>query len=1201
MKTFIIIDHSLCNLQGHHYECSLSVAESAARQGYEPIIVANKAFPKTLYPNNIKVIPAFEVDWFDNPVSSKEKNKILDFFDFLENHPLEKLSEKINHKFQFYFRYWELTQPKLKALLEKIKGSTSRLLNWIQQDIDLLRSIPFSNTLWGIFKIIWGLVRYILATFLRKVNKALIKLLTPKNESFKDTLSNIFKEIKLTSEDEVFIHTIGIKQVEDVYHYLASADLSKMPRFHILLRRDIDDPLVVYAPGMGLKAIFDNCYNSQLWPDKIQFYTDTDDLIQRYNSLSNVKLYKIPIPFRQEKLTQIVEKADKNKPVHLVYLGDARPEKGYHYLPNIVEYLWTDYIQPGKIKVTIQSNFSIEGGEGLIPQARLALERYPDSKVKLIKTAMSADDYYQLLAEADALILPYDTNSYRFRTSGVLTEALAAGKPVIVPQNSWLGKQVDSSRASLYENSDEIPKKVIEIVENLDRFSESARKFSKRWLEQNSPDSLVKTLLDGKDNNYVDYIEENKVESDINHKKVINNIPKLLPKILLVIESDFLLDQEADNNSFSNYLEYLGLCGYEVYGLFFTNKQERKGENYEPFYHQVYPVIDRLFQEFSVNLKERWIIDYGSPDLIPDNFSLKEYIKEVLNNKNSFKRNLIERYNLSIPSDLSQLLQTNQFDVIFLNSIVSYSIIDRFNIKQSSIICEVPEIASYQYAVNNHRDIEQEDYQLECQLLNQCDALIFHHQYELEKIKETINKPQAYVISGNENSNQTDYYQTMDQVFKALLNDRAIPLKATGEKVAILYPWGDILERKSGASKRVGLLIDYLKLQSYQVRLFTTGDAKDFREDGVHYTYYQQSYQDYCLINDLYKDAYQSWFDALNFETEQNNQTSENSKLSDHWLPWIYYQYRFDSGFIDYVKKIAEWADTVILEYPFWALTVGEICHQLQTQLLITAHDILAQQLDLETLIGKIALAEEIKALKQADHLICVSETDQNFLKQYQLSSTVIPNPINLEQDTSDDLLLEVALPKINSPFCLFVGSQHQPNIEAVKIIQQIAKDFLTDYPDIACQFVIVGSCCEPEEKNNFIALGKVSDQELSALYYRASLILSPILSGTGTSLKIVEAMAYGKLVLGTNVAFRGYSVESGEQCLICDRLDDYSHIITQWLNNSQKRENIEKNAQEFAKNYDYRNLYYSYKQLIEKSDKLIRELPEISQRQQQH
>ncbi|MGK7958796.1 MAG: glycosyltransferase, partial [Crocosphaera sp.] len=116
--------------------------------------------------------------------------------------------------------------------------------------------------------------------------------------------------------------------------------------------------------------------------------------------------------------------------------------------------------------------------------------------------------------------------------------------------------------------------------------------------------------------------------------------------------------------------------------------------------------------------------------------------------------------------------------------------------------------------------------------------------------------------------------------------------------------------------------------------------------------------------------------------------------------------------------------------------------------------------------------------------------------------------------------------------------------------------------------------------------LGKVSDQDLAWLYHHAALILSPILLGTGTSLKTVEAMAYGKALLGTNVAFRGYSVESGKEGIICDRLDEYPHLIANLLNEPQKRQEIGKKAQLFSKNYDYRRLYSSYHQLIQAASK---------------
>ncbi|WP_267383234.1 hypothetical protein [Cyanobacterium sp. uoEpiScrs1] len=68
----------------------------------------------------------------------------------------------------------------------------------------------------------------------------------------------------------------------------------------------------------------------------------------------------------------------------------------------------------------------------------------------------------------------------------------------------------------------------------------------------------------------------------------------------------------------------------------------------------------------------------------------------------------------------------------------------------------------------------------------------------------------------------------MDDVLSSLLKRQALSLQNNYKKIAILYPWGYILERKSGASKRVGLLTDYLKSESYQVWLFTTGEKKIF-------------------------------------------------------------------------------------------------------------------------------------------------------------------------------------------------------------------------------------------------------------------------------------------------------------------------------------------------------------------------------------
>ncbi|HAC66149.1 MAG TPA: glycosyl transferase family 1 [Cyanothece sp. UBA12306] len=1194
MNKFIIVDHSLCNLQGHHYECSVSVAEAAARQGYQPIIIANRTFPKELSHPNIKIIPSFEVDWFNNPVnlyqSQSWRSYLQKFVEFLNGQPVRKLYKKTQETIQLKLAYWNLTQPKLRLFLEKVQGSTLRLWSWINKDIELLRSIPLSNTVWGIIKIIWGLFRFILNLVINKINQKLLKLLTPKTTSFRATLEEVLKNIKATPEDQVFIHTIGIEQVEELYHLLTSDSFSVKSKFHIMLRRDIEDSLVINAKGIGLKRILEQFYESQLWPERIKFYTDTEDLVQRHNTLSPIIFGQIPIPFRQEKLKQFTRNTTSSKPINIVYLGDARPEKGYQHLPSVIDALWTDYVKPEKIKFTIQSNFNIDGGIGDIPIARLKLETYPSDKVSLIKEAMSPDDYYQLLVEADLLILPYDANSYRIRTSGVLTEALAAGKPVVVPANSWLAKQVDSSRAVSYGEVNEIPKSIIKIIENLASFTEAAQQFSCPWKEKNSPDSLVKFLLK-KPNIYPKDIklDAQNIDANLPSSTIINYS---VTKILLIVEGDCLLEQNFQQKLMVKHIQYLSDCGYEIYGLFFPSNLNSKKENFDNFTAQLNQVITEINQDIS--LTQTCIVNYSITNSIPHQINPEQYIQDVYHNQSSLERDLVERYNLDIPPYFRQLLETSQFDLIFINSIASWSIIDKFSLNQLPIICEFTEILSYQYALNNHRDISPLEYQLECQLLNQCNALLVHHDYELEKIREKVHNPQAYILPFeqkrelNKLSHQK-YFSLMDEIFVSLLEEKASIWKQGQKKIAILYPWGDILERKSGASKRVGLLIDYLKLQSYNIWVFTTGTAQDFRQDNIHYTYYQQSHAEYYLVKNIYADAYKSWSNTLKLTLNNQNNLSQTIDELNHWLPWIYYQYRFDKDFIEEIEKLAEWADVIILEYPFWALTVADICRQYQTKLIITAHDILCEQLDLSTISGKIALAEEIEGLKQADHLICVSLKDRDFLTQYGLNPQVIPNPVDLDFDKFINNGKEISkkYPKsllnlTDQPFCLFVGSQHPPNLEAVQKIRQIAQDFLREYPDLYCNFIVVGSCCPKEYQNNFFSLGKVDNQLLSFLYQQASLIISPLLKGTGTSLKIMEAMAYGKVIIGTNIAFRGYPVKSEQDAIICDQLTDYPKQIAKIITTPEKARIIGENATQLAQDYDYRHLYSLYKELIE-------------------
>ena len=1156
MNKFIIIDHSLCNLQGHHYECSISVAEAAVRAGYQPIILANRALSRSLLSTEIRIMPVFDVDWFNQPmVIRKEKSN-------QENPEKKTFKEYINY--QLYI--WNYKYPKCSIFGEKVEGSTKRSKEWLKKDWQLLRSIPLSNTLWGLSKIIWGLIRFIFGLGLKGISKIRKKLgkpsqvLASKNQSFTETLAEILPTLNLTPDDQVLIHTFGIEQLEELYYFLEKSDRVSLPTYHLLFRRDTDEPLVINAKGMGLKICLQAFYDSQLWPNKIRFYTDTEDLVRKHNALSPVQLSQVPIPFRQEKLVNPLTQEIKDF-VHIVYLGDARSEKGYQHLPNLIDALWSTYLQPNKIKFTIQSNYNIQGGEVEILAAKLALSQYPENKIKLIDHPMSPDDYYQLLASADIVVLPYNPQNYQ-RTSGVLTEALAAGKPVVVPDGSWLAQQVDESRASIYRDPQDLPQAVIRLLENLPTFTQSAQEFSLNWRSRQSPDYFLDCLLKP--------VDWPSVKFPMEQPKLV----QLPPSILLIISANLILEGENLDK-----INYFCQCGYRVYGIFYTS-EKAVDINY----------IKQILESYK--LYQFWILTDKYERIDPKSFTSSEYqqyLEDSYYQRSTLLQDWIDASRLQIPVELKQTLNNIQIDLVYIDSLIYGQYSKTLNLKTKTVILQVSQLYSYYYALRDRREVSPQELNWEIGQLKQYPVLVTNFQHLAEKLKELTGNSQIYGISQISKSKTVLSYRALSQACQDILDDRTLTVEQLNmnSKIAILYPWGDIQERQSGASQRTGLLLDYLQNQTFETRVYTIGQPKNIWSEGIYYEYYNSDFRQAELVKNVYQDAYASWQKTLNFLGE--NIDNDFSTLNENWLPWIYYQFRFDPSFKNWIERITDWADVVILEYPFWGEILGKICHKKNVKLILTAHDVLSHNLDKDSLLRKIALTEEINALKQADAVVTLSKNDQAFFEKYNIKTHCVPIAIDTEKINNicqkrstlkNPQELEIAS-KLNSNFCLFVGSQHTPNIEAVEQIHQWLNPTPSTSEAFTGQFVIVGGCWPIAEEGNFISLGKVSDEMLSYLYQCASLVLSPLSAGTGMSVKTIEAMAYGKVILGTSVGFRGYPVESGVNCVVCDNLDDYPEKIGQLLQQPDVLNRMGQQAKEFAQGYDYHLLYKTYLDLI--------------------
>jgi glycosyltransferase involved in cell wall biosynthesis len=179
--------------------------------------------------------------------------------------------------------------------------------------------------------------------------------------------------------------------------------------------------------GDGYRAALRYLERSRV-ADRFHLFADTRELVREYAAYTRLPVELIPIPHAPPETPDRVP----DGPPRVVYLGDARTNKGYHLLGDLFSALAESGRHP--FRAEIQANVRI-ASEWEVLRSKWLMARLP--QVRLHHDPLSSADYYALLARADLVIAPYTTAYYHSQTSGVVLEAAAAGKPVITPRGTW--------------------------------------------------------------------------------------------------------------------------------------------------------------------------------------------------------------------------------------------------------------------------------------------------------------------------------------------------------------------------------------------------------------------------------------------------------------------------------------------------------------------------------------------------------------------------------------------------------------------------------------------------------------------------------------------------------------------------------------------------------------------------------------------
>jgi len=206
----------------------------------------------------------------------------------------------------------------------------------------------------------------------------------------------------------------------------------------------------------------------------------------------------------------------------------------------------------------------------------------------------------------------------------------------------------------------------------------------------------------------------------------------------------------------------------------------------------------------------------------------------------------------------------------------------------------------------------------------------------------------------------------------------------------------------------------------------------------------------------------------------------------------------------------------------------------------------------------------EIDILSKYDKIIAITTSDYD--KYYTIKS-LSTKLLKVESVGIEPKKYAVST-VLNKEFdCLFVASNFNGTKKGISwFFNQVA-------PNFSCQIslCIVGSICDYVEseklynKNvDFKLQGIVNS--LDHFYDKTKLVILPMQDATGTSVKGLEALAYGATIIATNTGVRFGGLENDFHCIITDDPKAFALAIKNLLMDDKKRFMLGKNALEFAK-----------------------------------
>lgn len=441
MRRLFILDHSLIRVGGHHFVSVSLLAEAARRQGIETIVATHRIFSPRQWPVDCALVPVF-------PFST--------------------------------YAGFSTTVGKADRPLDPLRDDPAK-----QREAWPTRFGAVGSWWWR-----WRQRRHVLG--------------------FAAALRKVFERFPLQQDDVVFVPTLSEFDLVGLGEFLKHFPDASRAIWHLQFHY----PLVSGgwkgdAEQLARVADLQQHFAKALAGTshvRLHCHAPTPQLAAQYERLG---IGPFPVPPTPVKVLPKEPTAadDADRPLRVLCAGGFRRGKSVGVLGTLIEELQRTKFCDGRVQLWVQA-----GGRGELTRrsdghdwvtVRPERDVAPQTaRLIHVPHPLSMSEYRTMQHGADIGLLAYDPKVYAVRQSGVLTEFLSLGTPVVVPANTWMAYEVGAAATSPSEpvavvvpTADDYARGLVELVSNFDTYREHARRISANYAAANSPEAMLRYLI----------------------------------------------------------------------------------------------------------------------------------------------------------------------------------------------------------------------------------------------------------------------------------------------------------------------------------------------------------------------------------------------------------------------------------------------------------------------------------------------------------------------------------------------------------------------------------------------------------------------------------------------------------------------------------------------------------------------------------